>query len=270
MFNKSIAYILLVLMVAGCGGGFEAANQTDTKDLAPIVFPDLVDNGDDIVLDTSDDPYPSSGSIFTVLTNLHSSLKASYKTVEMELDVGTVIGNHNKLSSKQGGDITLHFEDDDGNKYIRQFTSGGNVLADVEKNFWYRNKNGDLVWRGVFEGPQGALIVIVDGVYSDGDGGDPEDVMQGSVWFRPWQTVADTGINSNGCRVVDGRVDCKNPSGPIARCWKVSLGPYDCRFKINNLATKVTSLNNEYNTTKYVKIAEFVDLSKERTFKKTY
>jgi hypothetical protein len=270
--KSTLNIVLLSLFSLGlmaCGGGSSSSskggsNVNNINGVVPIQrF--IEDNG---VLN----PNPTPGSSITIaLNNLPTSLSSLYPGgIDMELDIGTVIGEHMALDSHQAGDITFHRKLGNGQTSFSFYTSGGNTLDDVSENFWSFNNRGDLVWRGVFEGPNGAIVIVVDGIFNSGDGSDPFDFMSGSVWFKPWQVVGDTGINSQRCVVKNGRLDCKNPSGPLTRCWDVSLGPYDCRFNVSADSQNVTAVGNEFNQEQYTKIGEFIDLSRERTFKETY
>ncbi len=258
LFKYIIAGAVLGLM--GCGKTSSSSAPLTTVPLTPVQVPTYIGSGG----------VGSSSSIRIELLGLHPDLAAKYSSLEMELNLGTVIGAHTDLNAKQGGDITIHKVGVDGSRDYSYFTSGGNTLDDVKENYWEYNIDGKLVWRGVFEGPTGVLVVVVDGVYASGDGGDPFDYMSGSVWYMPWQVVADTGINSNKCYMKNGRLDCKNPAGPLVRCWDVSLGPYDCRFDVSADSQTVTAVGNTYMTQDYTKVAEFINLSKERTFKESY
>lgn len=196
-----------------------------------------------------------------------------YDSVELMVDIGEVMGNG--LDTLYGGDVLAYVDYSNGSQAIRFFSSGGNTRADVEENYWYYSRTNRKIWRGVFEGPQGALIIVIDGVYSSGDGSPEFDLMSGSVWIKPWPVVSDPGVSERPCVVKeDGRVDCKNPSGPLVRCWNVSLGPYDCRFNISDdgqvVESDYSSPNNPYAYGEYIKLGTFDDLSKRDTFKEEY
>lgn len=262
---KKGTLIKCILLIAAMG--LTSCGKTSSSGSSiTTVNPTLIAIENYVTVSDSD----STSSIKIQLLNLHSDLDSIYSGIDMELNLGTVIGNHTDLDANQGGDITLHKTNSSGTVSYSYFTSGGNTLQDVKENYWSYNSNNKLVWRGVFEGPTGVLVVVVDGVYSSGDGSDPYDYMSGSIWYMPWQVVADTGINSNKCYVKNGRLDCKNPAAPPTRCWDVSLGPYDCRFTVSANSQNVTATGNQYMTQDYTKVATFINLSKESTFKESY
>ncbi len=248
----------------GCGKIGSSSNPVTTlpdSNITPVSPSDFID----------DSINQSSGTITTRLISLHPSLATTYSNIDMELNIGTVIGNHTDLDANQGGDIVFHKRHNNGGGIsYSYFTSGGNTLDDVKENYWSYNSEGKLVWRGVFEGPGGALVIVVDGVYESGDGNDPFDYMSGSIWYRPWPIVSAHNAASNACVYKNGRLDCKNPSGPLVRCWDVSIGPYDCRFSVSDDSQTVSTVGNDYTEGGFIKIAEFYDLSRERTFKESY
>jgi len=194
---------------------------------------------------------------------------AGYDSIELQVDLGEVMGNG--LDTLYGGDVLAYVDYSNGDEAIRFFSSGGSIREDVQENYWYYSRTGQKIWRGVFEGPRGALIIVIDGVYSSGDGSPEFDLMSGSVWLRPWPVVTDPGVSERPCVVKeDGRVDCKNPSGPLVRCWNVSLGPYDCRFNISDDGQEVDATGNRYADQEYIKLGTFDDLSKKDTFNEVY
>jgi len=260
---KLILVGVLAVCLSACSGTNSSGDGSSSTTVTTVPISQIVD--ENITGITS-----GTGVIIS-LRNLHPTLAAAYPAgIDMELDLGTVIGEHTDLDAKQGGDITLHKKEYSGAVSYSYFTSGGNHIDDVKENYWHYNDEGKLVWRGAFEGPTGTFVVIVDGVYQSGDGNDPFDYMSGSVWFKAWTVVEDTGINSDKCYIKDGRIDCKNPSGPLVRCWDVSLGPYDCRFEVSGDSTDVVSTKNEHMQDEYIKIADFIDLSRDHTFKEVY
>ena len=195
-----------------------------------------------------------------------------YDSIELRVDIGAVLGTGQ--NTRYGGDVIAYVDYEGGGEAIRFFSSGGNTRADVEENYWYFSNSGQEIWRGVFEGPRGALIIVIDDVYNSGDGNPAFDLMGGAVWLKPWPVAADPGVSERPCVIKeDGRVDCKNPSGPLVRCWNVSLGPYDCRFNISDNGENVRAVGNrlypggEY---PYVRLGTFTELSKRDTFKENY
>ena len=127
------------------------------------------------------------------------------------------------------------------------------------------------MWRGIFQGRYGALVMVVDDVFMNGDGAGPEDTMGGSIWFRPWQVLSNKTLPTHNCVLnSQGLWDCKNQSAPIRQCWYISRGPYDCRFNISSDGKLVTRLANYSNDTDWVKIGTFNDLNKSKTFHETY
>ena len=190
-----------------------------------------------------------------------------YDSVKLKIDIGEVMGNG--LDTLFGGDVWAYL-DDGRTKSVELFTSGGNTREDVQENYWYYSDTNRKIWRGVFEGGLrgAALVIVIDGVYNSGDGSPEFDLMSGSVWLRRSPIVLDPGVSERPCSGKDG--DCKNPSGPLVRCWNVSLGPYDCRFDVSDDGQDVEAIGNRYSDEEYVKVGTFDDLSKKDTFKEVY
>jgi len=272
---KKGIHILLVTLLSsfmfGCGentGSVSTNSDNSSRSgIPPIDFRDLEGNG-------------FSNRSTSISLDLDENL-AGYNAIDLQVDLGTVFGNG--LDAKFGGDIIAYVDYANGDEGLRFFTTGGNVEEDVQENFWYYSRDNKLIWRGVFEGPRGALIIVIDGVFSSGDGNEARDLMSGSVWLRPWPVVTEPVCftNSRGEEVCDrvdrpcvinsdGRTDCKNPNAPPARCWNVSLGPYDCRFDISDDGQVVEALGNIYADQNYIKLGTFDDLSRQEVFRADY
>lgn len=261
-------YLVLSLstttLVVGCGG-FKSDKSSSNGDLDN----DPDDDNDD---DDDDDTPPSyTDGAGVYLRNLGPELSAVYKRAYFHADLGDVAGAKGTAQERQGGSIILTLEDKNGRKVNRYFSTAGSTYTTLENNFWTRKSDGDPMWRGIFQGQYGALIVIVDGVFTYGDGLGPDDTMSGSVWFRKWQVLEDQKLPTHNCVLnSQGLWDCKNQSAPLRQCWYVSRGPYDCRFKISNDGKLVTRLANYSNDTDWVKLGEFKDLNKSKTFHEEY
>jgi hypothetical protein len=92
-------------------------------------------------------------------------------------------------------------------------------------NGWV-NQGGKSVWKGFFQDRWGAIVLIIDKQISTGDG-QPAKFVGGSVWFQ----------NFNNQYYPNNPVQ-----GPLAMCWEISRGPYDCRsFLVNNYVSMTSS-----------------------------
>lgn len=269
MILKTTVLLALIFSLSSCGKS-SSKNVGSSKGTAVTTVPPVMPGKPGSKDPAKPQPPVTDQTVRVDLLNLHPDLAAYYESISLEIHLGVVIGTFGSDDAKFGGDIIVHKKKKGGTLSYSYFTSGGSTLEDVKENYWYRNADNKLVWRGVFEGPNGALVLIVDGVYQSGDGSDPYDYMSGSIWFRQWPRVADTGVNSDKCYLKDGRVDCKNPSGPLVRCWDVSLGPYDCRFNVSSDSKNVSIIGNKYSEEPYIKIGTFINLSKDKTFKENY
>lgn len=244
----------------GCGDSLKSSKSVnDDLDW------DLGDDDDD----DDDGSYTNGAGVY--LRNLHSDISTDYKRVYFHADLGDVAGAKRTAKERQGGSIILTFEDSRGRKTNRFFSTAGSTYQTLENNFWTTKKDGDPMWRGIFQGEYGALIMIVDGVYTQGDGYGANDTMAGSLWFRRWQVLSNNKLITHNCTInSQGLWDCKNQSAPLRQCWYVSRGPYDCRFKISLDGKLVSRLANSSNDTEWVKIGTFKNLSMAKTFHLVY
>tara|TARA_B100000749_G_scaffold280895_2_gene280618 strand:+ start:15115 stop:15903 length:789 start_codon:yes stop_codon:yes gene_type:complete len=115
-----------------------------------------------------------------------------------------------------GGRISIAYYDN-GQYYEGVFVAGDesyfpntSLEEAAEYNIWY-DFLGEDVFHGFFQDFQGGVIIVIDG-YDDVETGDGQAPSQarGSVWFKNFD------------------VDTFAPHPPT-HCWKVSIGPYDCR-----------------------------------------
>ncbi len=235
-----------------CSNKSTSVNANNSTDRLPAIS----------VTDLEDSNFQDNRVTFGL--ELDSNL-TGYESIDLSVYLESVTGNG--LDSRYGGDVVSYIKYENGEQGVRFFTSGLNVAEDVQENYWYYSRDNQYLWRGVFEGARGALIIVIDGVYSSGDGAESRDLVSGSVWLRPWPDVADPGVSDRPCVINEsGNVDCKNPSAPPQRCWNVSLGPYDCRFEISDDAQTVQAIGNQYTDQEYIKIGTFSDLSRKETF----
>lgn len=260
IIKLSLVSVTIVLM--GCGGGFESAgSNTNTGGGLDVPITDPTDPGIP--------SYTDGAGVY--LRNMHTDVSALYSKVYFHANLGDTVGTAGTSSIRQGGSIELTFERSNGTKITRYFSTAGSTNATLENNFWTTKSNGEPMWRGIFQGEYGALIVIVDGVYFNGDGLGPDDTMAGSVWFRKWQVLENQVLPTHNCTLnSQGLWDCKNQSAPLRQCWYISRGPYDCRFQISSDGQLVTRMSNPTNDTDWVKLGEFTDLNKSQTFHETY
>ncbi|MCO5113202.1 MAG: hypothetical protein M9899_03400 [Bdellovibrionaceae bacterium] len=264
-FYLSLVMLLSVAYVSvGCGG-FSASNSESPLGSYLPGDLDLPPTGED----PDDMEYEGDG---VYLTNLHPDISSLYAKAYFHADIGELAGSPGTSSARQGGSVVLTFEDSSGNTSKRYFSTGGSTLSSMEKNYWTKKTNGDVMWRGIFQGQRGAFVVIIDGVFMYGDGAGPLDTMSGSVWFRPWQVLENRVLPTHECVLnAYGLWDCKNQTAPIRQCWYISKGPYDCRFNISGDASTVTrGSGNEKNDTNWVKLGRFSNLNKSKVFHETY
>ncbi len=196
-------------------------------------------------------------------------------------------------SARQGGHVVLRHER--GGKIIKTqvFDTGDNSRDQAYPNRWFSfAQNTKRGWVGLFQGEEGATLVIIDSFFNAGDGGG-EELVSGTVYHRffrqdlpvcPAGTDAfeNSGFSTADVQQADGNLDALRPTciaakPPILKCWEVTRGPYDCRFlanentsfsesNINEEAFHVRSGDGGHNPSAWKKIGRFVNLSKTKAF----
>lgn len=117
---------------------------------------------------------------------------------------------------RYGGTVTISYTDN-GQYYEGYFTSGESS-SDNKYNIWFE-KSGKTVYHGFFEDFLGAIIIVIDGLESAGDGL-PPSLASGRVYFKNFDFT-------NAPNPLTGTLPYFG--SPRTYCWFISLGPYDCR-----------------------------------------
>ena len=148
--------------------------------------------------------------------------------------------NLTKRGNGYGGVVTISYSDK-GATYEGYFTSGS--TNDDHKYNVFFEKDSKQVWHGFFEDYFGGMIVVIDEVVDLGDGEEVANV-NGSIWFKNF------GLTY--------------APHPPTHCWKVSLGPYDCRSWKSGEGVNTTSAVNPTNG--YIKLGTFQGLNFSQAF----
>lgn len=148
--------------------------------------------------------------------------------------------NLEKRGNGFGGTVTITYTDN-GTRYEGYFTSGSS--NDDNKYNIFFTKGGKTVWHGFFEDYFGGMIVVMDDVVDLGDG-DETIKASGSVWFKNF------GLTY--------------APHPPTHCWKVSLGPYDCRSWKSGHGVNTTAAVEP--TDGYIKLGTFDNLNIKEAF----
>lgn len=106
-----------------------------------------------------------------------------------------------------GGTITVRYQDN-GITYQGTFGASQADPQDTAYNIFF-NYGGKKVFHGFFEDSMGAIIIVFDQIYDLGDGSPTSGQSTGSIYFKNFNTTY--------------------APHPPAHCWRVSIGPYDCR-----------------------------------------
>ncbi len=106
-----------------------------------------------------------------------------------------------------GGSVSIRYQDN-GITYQGTLSASQADPQDTAYNIFF-NYGGKKVFHGFFEDNIGAIIIVFDQIYDLGDGSPTSGQSTGSIYFKNFDTTY--------------------APHPPAHCWRVSIGPYDCR-----------------------------------------
>lgn len=147
-----------------------------------------------------------------------------------------------RYGAAYGGTVTIRYNLN-GLTYEGFFTSGEDNNAN-QYNVWFTS-SGKKVWHGFFEDFMGAIVVVLDGTTSLGDGLSSTDKVSGSVWFKNYANTSS--------------------KHPCTYCWFVKSGPYDCRTWLN-LNGVIDPTSAVFPDNGYVRLGTFTDLEITKAF----
>lgn len=114
----------------------------------------------------------------------------------------------------------------------------------AEYNQWF-TWEGQKVFHGFFQDQYGAVILVIDGSISLGDGGLPSEV-NGSLWFK---NFAPTYAQASA-----------------EKCWFIRTGPYDCRAFFSGGDASVDTTSGLYPADGYRRLGTFKGLKVKKAF----
>ena len=120
----------------------------------------------------------------------------------------------NEFGQEKGEDVIISFYD----QGVLREAAMGTIHPDRDishrnnmYNGWYE-QDGKQVYKAFFQDYWGAIVVILDGGASQGDGQAPQ-FLSGAVYFQNF----------------DRSYPNFQKQGPLKMCWEIEIGPYDCR-----------------------------------------
>jgi len=129
--------------------------------------------------------------------------------------------------SGYAGSVTISMTDDYGHPTATFSTTHPlyGSTSNAEYNVWLNSTQ----WHGFFQDLYSAIVVVIDHSIGLGDGG--AKLLGGTVYFQNFNSGGPSGTagGPNGIQ------------GPMQMCWKITIGPYDCR-------TFLTAINNDAGT----------------------
>ena len=139
---------------------------------------------------------------------------------QMFFQSGAVGANNIRLNidlARQNNSVIVSFYNESGTLTQAQFgyvnPAGG---ESQEYNGWVTDSDGVSRWKGFFQDTYGSLVLVMDnngGLANgaQGDGLPGSGGLEGSVYFMNFQAAAGS------------------QQGPLATCWEITWGPFDCR-----------------------------------------
>lgn len=225
---------ILSVLLMGC------AEKKSTKNADAPQDSDLtvIDPGEDPFVPVGSGPGQGPGDDWeygaTATFSLHSLERLMEYTMQARNNPQNVrinVNLTNKGGNKYGGTVSISYTD--GGQYYEGYFTSGDSGSDNKYNIWF-TKDGKEVYHGFFEDYYGAIVVVVDGLESDGDGQAP-DKASGRVYFKNFDLAY-----------------APNPlygylpgwGNPRTFCWFISIGPYDCRaWKSGNGVDTTRAIN---------------------------
>lgn len=174
------------------------------------VSPPVPERGSDIA-PPEDIEQPMNGTNTVALSNVSTSTLRNFffKNPPNNPQNIRVIVELGSGTSNVAGEIRVQFDD---NGVTRQavLTSQHpySGISDASLNKWF-TYNGQQVFHGIYQDSAGSVVLVIDSMLSQGDGGGSA-ILGGSIWFQNF------GYTNAA-------------QGPNKMCWEIQIGPYDCR-----------------------------------------
>lgn len=241
--NYKILFLGLALAIgAGCSSGSGSSVATAADPCATV-------GACVTAVSPTPTPTPVPGSGGTANVTLVSTAELDrlfYNSVPVSPTDVTLTFN----PTSSANSVTLSYIDSSG---LHQAPFGTinptySATSDASFNKWYTDQGATTqTWKGFFQDSQGAVIIIIDQFTNLGDG-TTSDLVGGSIWFQNFGPAYAF-------------------QGPLAMCWQISLGPYDCRTWLVNNNVDPTSNHYPNNhgpnaTMSYEKLGTFTGLSR--------
>lgn len=207
---KQVVLLILVAFVA-MGGGFGCAKKKGGDANVPLPEGDRGGGNPDT---SGGGNGPGGGDLDDSETNL-ASTKAQLAQFFFQAPVNNptnikfAMSLSNDGGNGYGGEVRISFDDNGQHReavlssshphYTGVYDASLNVMST-----W----NGVHAWHGIFQDRYGAVVVVIDGSVSQGDG-QASEMVSGSVWFQNFQSAVP-------------------PQGPMKMCWQITAGPYNC------------------------------------------
>lgn len=251
----TLLLVLMSVVAMGCAekksskGGTESAQDSDLTQIPPGSDP-YVPNG------SGPGSGPGAGweygatAPFT-LVSVDRLMEYTMQARNNPKNVRVNINLTSKGENRYGGTVSISYTD--GGEYFEGFFTSGESEGDNKYNVWFQ-KDGKNAYHGFFEDYYGAIVVVIDGFVSEGDGQAPNSAS-GRIYFKNFDLAY-----------------APNPlygylpgfGSPRTFCWFISIGPYDCRAWPTDRAVDTYRAINPDNG--YKLLGSFSNLDLEEAF----
>lgn len=236
------------LMGVGCGKNQLQANSSAVSD--GTLLPGAVVPGAPTTIDSSSTGvYTNSATFVPVSLAEFNSYVASHP-LNNPTNFKITVNLQKSATSRYSGTVQLSYLDN-GYQYNGTFTAGSgtniaishlkdNNTEEDQFNYWYAS-NGQAVFSGFFQDPQGSIVVVVDKTMNQGDAQGSAGVS-GSVYYKNFAQSYAT-------------------QSPYRKCWFIYNGPYNCRDTAIINKSSLTPTDGGYR-----KLGTFTGLGKTQAF----
>jgi hypothetical protein len=233
------AALMVVMMLFGIGCAKEnsasiAPGPIDPGAVTPTTGGNNGGGNRDTDVDRNDPQWTEGGTAALisiddwVFRNMYAVTRPLNNPTDLRISVK--VGDNG--SGKYPGRVLISFLDNGQYSTARFVTQNATIPSGVshghtgknhaEYNRWFAY-GGSQVYRGFYEDDKGAVLLIIDGSTSQGDGGGSAE-LSGEIWIKNYGVVP---VNNYDQREIP--------------CWFVEGGPYECRTYLTDRETVATS-----------------------------
>ena len=221
-YGTILTALAMLVLSSGCG---QMSAQDNSVTAVPVTCPACEPVGTNGTLPTA----PAGTNNTGTGTNPSTTGFQSGSTVVLNATGGALAGMFYNSLPNNPQNIRINLNTGrPGQEVIISYVENNNVVSaalgsrhpynpgvqDTSYNGW-TNDGNNPVWKGFFQDGYGAVVVVLDSAIGTGDGS--ANQLGGSIYFQNFpQTVYPNSPYAPA-------------QGSEKLCWKITLGPFDCR-----------------------------------------